>query len=619
MANNNYERMTVPMLKNLARERGLRGYSRLRKAELIQRLRASRDQILDQGIDARMANVPFLTPTPYTPPQATPSPSSNAVEDLINYLNNVKEIPKSVSPRLKKLQEEIDSIYEQMKTFEVRESNSTLRNFAKVYTIDGKLGFDPRSFLDGVKQNITSVLRNNRRTKVKLIFKCYMQRLKTNEIKPANFHSGIEVNLDGTDEKELYGMMVERILEKIAAYLVTDSEVRFYKVIELELHTVSCKPLRGKTWIPLPKELADEKAIINVQNEDNKCFLWCVLRVLNPKEHNPRRLDKKLKGKENTLNMEGICYPVSLKDLNKFEKQNPTISITVLGYEGKSVYPLGNSDNTDREHNIILMLIEEGGVKHYCLIQDLSRLLSSQATKGKRKEYFCMRYLNPFGCQEALNRHLEYCSKYKAVEIKMPEEGTILKFKNYDRREKVPFIVYFECFIEPLQSCDADDKESYTKQYQNHEPSSFCYCIKCFDDEVYEPKLVSYTGENAAQKIVKMLEENIEIITNIPEKKIIFNIQKQKQYEKETNCWICNKKFDDDKNYKVSDHCHFTGRYRGAAHNSCNLRYRKPKVTPVVFIKNLGFSESNIDCIPNSEERYISFTKSLQVGSYTNK
>ena len=141
MENNNYERMTVPMLKNLARERGLRGSSRLRKAELIQRLRAPRDQILDQGIDARMANVPFLTPTPYTPPQETPAPtpstSSNAVEDLIYYLNNVKEIPKSVSPRLKKLREEIDSTYEQMKSFEVRESNSALRNFAKVYTIDG--------------------------------------------------------------------------------------------------------------------------------------------------------------------------------------------------------------------------------------------------------------------------------------------------------------------------------------------------------------------------------------------------------------------------------------------------------------------------------------------------
>ena len=148
MENNNYEQMTVPMLKNLARERGLRGYSRLRKAELIQRLRASRAQILDQGIDARMANVPFLTPTPYTLPQATPAPSLNVVEDLMNYLDkNVREIPKSVSPRVKKLQEEIKSIYNRMKLFEVRGSNSALRSFARVYTTDGIEGYDALSFL----------------------------------------------------------------------------------------------------------------------------------------------------------------------------------------------------------------------------------------------------------------------------------------------------------------------------------------------------------------------------------------------------------------------------------------------------------------------------------------
>ena len=94
--------------------------------------------------------------------------------------------------------------------------------------------------------------------------------------------------------------------------------------------------------------------------------------------------------------MEGIEYPVSLKDLNKFEKQNPTISITVFGYEGKRVCPLRNSDNTDREHNTILILIEEGGVKQYCLVKSIERRLSSQTTNGKRKEYFCLRCLNLF-------------------------------------------------------------------------------------------------------------------------------------------------------------------------------------------------------------------------------
>ena len=253
-----------------------------------------------------------------------------------------------------------------MKIFEVKESNSALKNFAKVYTIDSKLGFDPQSFLDGSRENIIRVLRDNRNTKVKLILKCYMEFLTTNEIKPSDFHSNIEVNLDGTDEKDLYDTMVERILEKIATFLATKSDVRFQSVIKFELHTVSYKPLRGETWIPLPKELADKKAIINMQNKENKCFLWCVLRALNPKGGHPERLDKKLMDKENTLNMEGICYPVSLKDINKFEKQNPTMSITVFGYEGKRVYPLRNSVCNDRDHNIILMLIEEGGVKHYC-------------------------------------------------------------------------------------------------------------------------------------------------------------------------------------------------------------------------------------------------------------
>ena len=94
MERNNYEQMTIPILKNLARERGLTRYSRLRKPELIIRLREQ--PILDWSNDAAMTNVPFLTPTPYTSSlsTSTPTPPSNTVKDLIKYLDNVKEIPK---------------------------------------------------------------------------------------------------------------------------------------------------------------------------------------------------------------------------------------------------------------------------------------------------------------------------------------------------------------------------------------------------------------------------------------------------------------------------------------------------------------------------------------------
>ena len=86
--------------------------------------------------------------------------------------------------------------------------------------------------------------------------------------------------------------------------------------------------------------------------------------------------------------MEGIEYPVSLKDLNKFEKQNRSISITVYGYEGKSVYPLRNTNNMDREHKIRLMLIEKDGVNHYCLVKNQSRLLSYRSLNIMEKNIF---------------------------------------------------------------------------------------------------------------------------------------------------------------------------------------------------------------------------------------
>ena len=188
-----------------------------------------------------------------------------------------------------------------MKSFEVIKSESALSNFVKVYIIDGKLGYDTQSFLDGTRENITRILPDNRGTKVKLIFKCYMERLSNlgeMVIKPVDFHSEIVVNLDGADEQELYDMMVDRIIEKIATFQNEGSQWRFYKVIRLELHTVSYNPSRGGTWIPLPKELANKNAIINMQNKDNKCFLWSVLRALNPKYKNPHRLDEDLKWKE---------------------------------------------------------------------------------------------------------------------------------------------------------------------------------------------------------------------------------------------------------------------------------------------------------------------------------
>ena len=645
MERNNYEQMTLPGLKNLARERGLTRYSRLRKSELIRRLREQ--PILEWDNDATMTNVPFLTPTPYTPPSSTPTPTppSNTIKDLIKYLDNVKEVPKSVSPNLRKLKKKIDDIYKKTRIFEVVESDSALRNFANVYTIDGKDGFDPQSFMDGARENITGLLRNKRNTKVKLILKCYMISERDNLIKDFPFHSEIEINVEGTNENEIYTTMTDTILERIANLINGSSGGGsgwiFYKIINLELHTVSYRPLRGNTWIPLPKELADKKAIINMKNKDNKCFMWCLKRALNPTNNHPERIDEELIEKEDTLNMKGIEYPVSLKDIDRFEKQNPEISITVLGFNEKDkVYPLHVSEYIyNRTHNIILLLIERDGVKHYCLVKNSSRLLSKQVSAHKGGTHICFRCLNPFWSHKSLEKHWEYCRNHEAVKINMPEKGTMLMFKHHERSERVPFIIYAdtEALIKEMQNCDPNPQNSYTKKYQKHEPISFSYYIKSFNDNVYKSKLRKYTGEDAMEKFVEWIEDDVKKITDIQDVEMIISSDELKQFDEATKCWICNEEFDDTadekgyrKNEKVKDHCHYTGRFRGAAHNSCNLNYKKPTFIPVVFhnlsgydshlfIKNLGFTDGTIDCIPNNEEKYISFTINTVVGSYTYK
>ena len=210
-----------------------------------------------------------------------PESVQRRVTDFGNWITSYVGSEK-ISRVLNEIVEHVRTNYPPRQSFKVRQSYSALRNFAIVYTINGIEGYDARSILDGARENMTSVLQNNRRTKVKLFFKCNMERPSTlgeTVIKPADFHSDIEVNLDGTDERELYDTMVERIIEKMATFQSMGSGWTLYSIIQLELHTVRYNPLRGETWIPLSKELANKKAIINMQNKDNKCFLWCVLRA----------------------------------------------------------------------------------------------------------------------------------------------------------------------------------------------------------------------------------------------------------------------------------------------------------------------------------------------------
>ena len=178
-------------------------------------------------------------------------------------------------------------------------------------------------------------------------------------------------------------------------------------------------------------------------------------------------------------------------------------------------------------------------------------------------------------------------------------------------------------------------KTSFTNKYQKHKPSGFCYKIVCFDEQLFNQKPVLFRAKNDEEDIgaifVEMLEEDIKRIQEKFEfsKKMIFTFKYKSDFVKAKICWICQKEFKEAEK-KVRDHCHFTGKFRGAAHNECNLQFKKTKFTPVIFhnlsgydahlfVKNLGKTDGDIKCIPNNEEKYISFSKDIIVGEYLNK
>ena len=645
---------TVESLKRLARNNNIQIPRNISKPDLINVL-GERNLITTTPITSQESNLGVVgSKVPIALIQKAKRKARDSLEALEffkEYIKNVKsynldadrlkKLTKQLEKKEKKAKDELNKIFTP-----IREA-SAFRNYTNQYVmINTNLGLGPEKFLEHAKPPIINIFNSNRNIKTILYLHVLMSQGET--IKEFAFHSkGLKLILEGTDENETYDEMVEEILEEIDKTRDAEgSGWRFEKVEKLVLHTTRWEPVNAGSYIELPQELKNRKAIINMKNQDDKCFMWSVLRALNPKDKNAERIDNDLKNKVDTLNMEGIQYPVSLRGIDRFGHLNPEISITVLGYnKEEKVYPLKVSKYTGCNHDIVLLLIKDGENSHYCLVKNISALLSSQINNHKGTRYFCLNCFNSFKSPDSLDKHKEYCYNNECVKISMPPQNTFLRFKNFRYSEKAPFAIYadFESLIKPLDNCDPDPNRSYTKKYQKHEPISFCYYIECFNntlckeifiDDTKRKQLKSYIktkpeDPDAIDVFIKWLEDDVKFLANIKEKKMVFTKENEKQFNMASDCWICGEELGND---RVRDHCHYTGCYRGAAHNTCNLKYRKPESVPVffhnltgydshLFIKKLGSSnkKETIECIPNNEEKYITFTKTIITGQYTNK
>ena len=514
---------------------------------------------------------------------------------------------------------------------------TSLKGHLKSYTIKGDNKTDYISFL------------NNKSTDVKEIITKHEKPIKMRMTLTTQYYKGVGVDkvitfdypgtkytviTETSDLNDVYDVCKETITEKVETMTQNGSGWIFEGIVELRIHIDKFTPIIAKSYIPLPDKIRKKEAIINVQNKDNQCFKWSITSAVFPQKEHTYRVSKKLRSNTSKLNWAGLEFPVQVDKIGIFEKNNSRYAVNVYSYD-KEVNILRNSDNDKREKTINLLLISNDETNHYCWIKSMSRLLNSQKYKNGHTRYHCERCLSSFKTEESLDKHSGYCKDHDAVRSVMPKKGAILKFMKWIQGMRVPFAVYgdFECLLKTIDTCPPNDLNSFTLKYQKHKPSGYCYIIICYDDNLMKPLLRRYTArsedEDIGLKFITALEKDIRELykTFNYNKKAVISVNDNTSYQEATKCHICDGELNGD---KVLDHDHLTGKYRGAAHNDCNLNYKIPDHIPVIFhnlagydahlfINNLGVTEGPIDCIPNNEEKYISFSKKIKVDEYTNK
>ena len=594
--------------------------------------------------------------------KATPAPRKSVKQMVKEYEENIippperfrdgyKPIPKPRTDRPLQMRRPPKPIPEgESSQHKITQLRKALKGSTKSFAVDVIDNEDPLHQLNETKNFIKKCL-----VKELLLLKGfkYIETLKVtlnkrqeNKLilitKTTFFNSKTKTLINAMEINEVLQSSREELVKAIAQWLSEGSGWTIQSVDAHYINLTQYQPLQGSSYIELPTELKHpNKGLINLQNKDDCCFAWCHVRHLNPQEKNPQRIKKSDNAfiKDKIVNYDGIEFPVTIKQYNKIEKQN-NININVFGYEEKQIYPIYISKEKFEDH-MELLLITDGKNKHYVLIKDFNKLMYNQ-TKHKDRKHFCMYCLQCFRSERVLSRHVENCIQLNGTQaVKMPtKDNSILKFNNYHKQQPVPFVIYadFEALLQKVEKGQPDSDKSYTEEFQRHIDCGSAYKVVCCYDDNYSKDICIYRGENAVYKFLEQMLEEVNYCKDIVKrefnKPLKMTDDDELSFKLEDKCHICGEIYKD-KDVRVRDHCHITGKYRGSAHQDCNLKLRlNPEEIKIpVILHNLrGYDshllmqnigeiakkhthknskgreiEMQINAIPNNMEKYMAF------------
>ena len=241
----------------------------------------------------------------------------------------------------------------------------------------------------------------------------------------------------GSEIDQIVDGMIANMKFQIENPALLNSRFVFDEFLYLDVNFHQLNLMRGSFYLPLPDWLVMKKAIVNPHNDDEECFKWSVIATEKVGMKDPQRVSNLRKFKDN-YDWSGLEFPVSIKDIGKFETRND-ISVNVLAVEGRDIYINRKGRRMGREIN--LLMVSEDGIDHYTAIKSLSRLLKSSNTKHKCKQHFCMNCLQGFTQELSSDQHQAYCKDNASVRVEMPKRGSRVDFKDGQNQFRVPYII----------------------------------------------------------------------------------------------------------------------------------------------------------------------------------
>ncbi|XP_043276014.1 uncharacterized protein [Venturia canescens] len=253
---------------------------------------------------------------------------------------------------------------------------------------------------------------------------------------------------------------------------------------------------------------------------------------------------------------------------------------------------------------------------HFAWIKNLSQLVSKQLNAHNGRKYICDRCLHYFSSHEKLQLHEVDCGEMNDCAILPPNaHDKWLEFKNVNRKELLLFIVYadLECILKKTTAEDMD-----RNKYQHHQVFSVGYYVNCSYDESLSG-YHTHRGEDCVQWFIRRLEQLAKQVTTIlytiiPMKEL--TPQEWRKFRENTECHICEKPFVQG-DIRVRDHCHLTGKFKGLAHQDCNLKYQESFFIPIVFHNLSGYDahfiikevatafKGKTDLLPITKEKFL--------------